>query len=102
MTAYGGAQGSAGPLVVDNLQLQFPPGGVSGSSAPFKVPQSYQQGTWKITDVYLTTTAASPATTIPKNADHLPGLPSAPFTVSLPGPVTSPVFNFTGGSCPAV
>jgi len=99
VTSYPGAQGSAGPMVVDNLSLRFPPGGVSGSLGGFTIPQNYQQGTWKLTDVYLTDAPTAPGASAPKNAVHFPGLP---FTASLPGPATSPVFNFTGGSCPAL
>jgi hypothetical protein len=95
-----GAQGSAGPMVEDNLPLQFAPGGVSGSVSGFKTAQTYKQGTWNITDVYLTTAPASPPNAAVKNAVHLPGLPANPIPTVLPGNIGSPIFDYRGGVCP--
>jgi len=99
VAANNGAQGGAGPMAEDNLPVQFPPGGVSGSASGFKTAQTYKQGTWKITDVYLTTSPTSPPNATVKNAVHLPGLPANPFSAVLPGNIGSPVFDFRGGSC---
>jgi len=99
-TPNSGAQGSAGPMVEDNLPLQFAPGGVSGSVSGFKTALTYKRGTWKITDVYLTTAQAFPANAAVKNAVHLLGLPANPISAVLPGNIGSPIFDFRGGSCP--
>jgi hypothetical protein len=99
VTAYPGAQGSGG-MTEDNLPLQFPPGGSTGSDAGFKTAQKYEQGTWSITDVYLTTAPASPPTATVRNAVHLPV--TFPVSAVLPGNPSSPVFDFRGGACPAL
>jgi hypothetical protein len=92
VTAYDGAKGDT-TMTEDNLPLQFSPGGSAGATATYRTSEKYQQGTWQITDVYLTTSPTTPPDAQVKNPARLPSLPLA---ANLPG---APTFDFRGGAC---
>jgi hypothetical protein len=94
--AYTNAQGSAGPMVEDNLKLTFNPAGSVGSTSGFSTSSKYQQGTWQITSVYITPSPTSPPNATVKSPDSLSGLP---ITAQLPSGLGAPVFDFRGGNC---
>jgi hypothetical protein len=90
-----GAQGDASPMVEDNLPLQFSQGGSAGSQSGFQTAKKYKQGTWQITDAYVTLSPTSPPNATVKHAP----LAQLPFNALLPGSPGSPVIDFRGGSC---
>jgi hypothetical protein len=79
-------------MVEDDLPLQFSQGGSSGSQSDFKTALKYKQGTWQITDAYITLSPTNAA------VKHSP-LAGLPVSAVLPGLIGSPVFDFRGGSC---
>ena len=95
-TPYANAQGSAAPMVEDNLPLQFAPSGSVGSTSSFRTTQIYKQGTWQITSAFITpapTPATNPQGTNPAMYPH------APLNAQLPDAAGGPVLDFRGGSC---
>jgi hypothetical protein len=79
------AQGS-GAMMVTNIPVTFAPsGGGVPSTAAFKTPVSFQQGTWRINQAKIVGLTGN--------------LPGVPFNVPLPGPAGTPVLAFSGHSC---
>ncbi len=84
VTPLPNAQGSASMMVM-NIPVSFAPsGGGVPSTASFKTPTSFKQGTWQITQAKIV---------------GLTGNLPVPLTANLPGEVGTPILAFNGNTC---
>jgi hypothetical protein len=69
-----------------DIPVKFPMGGIAGSQTSFATPQTFKQGSWKLTNAKVNGITGS--------------LTGVPRTEQLPGGLGAPVLDFTGGPCP--